>query len=239
LILLSQLTLVRCYRLNKPCHPKESTRHRNSKSSAVHKTTRLEQKLDGLVSLIKSGALSSTANISPQALSSLDNPTPNVTSMHTNTPDYIQPPRSSLLGAIEADTSETSSKTSTADSTRQSYEPSEIEAEKSLEYFRTYKSRSFPFVHISSTITASHLKQERPFLWLCIMSITSRSSLQQRELGSRIREVFAQEVVVQLNRNMDLLLGILAFIGWYVIISAGNLMRPDANRSSQGERPAP
>ncbi|KIW35297.1 uncharacterized protein PV07_02000 [Cladophialophora immunda] len=137
--------------------------------------------------------------------------------MDTNTPGYVQSLGVSLLDVIDAGTLETSSTTPTTDGTRASYEPSQAEAEEFLASFRTYKSRCFPFVHIPSTTTASHLKQERPFLWLCIMSIASKSTSQQRLLGSRIRHLIAQEVVVQLNRNMDLLLGILAFIGWATV----------------------
>ncbi|OQV07342.1 hypothetical protein CLAIMM_11793 [Cladophialophora immunda] len=208
----------RCYRLNKQCRPIESIRRRNPKRRAVNKTARLEQKLDGLVSLIKSGALSSTVDISPQATRSLDDPLPRGSiNMDTNTPGYVQSLGVSLLGVIDAGTLETSSTTPTTDGTRASYEPSQAEAEEFLASFRTYKSRCFPFVHIPSTTTASHLKQERPFLWLCIMSIASKSTSQQRLLGSRIRHLIAQEVVVQLNRNMDLLLGILAFIGWATV----------------------
>ncbi|KAF2807184.1 uncharacterized protein BDZ99DRAFT_500451 [Mytilinidion resinicola] len=208
----------RCHRLNKQCRPIEAIRRRNPKRPAVNKTARLEQKLDGLVSLIKSGALSSTVDISPQDMRSLGNTTPRGTiNMDTVTPDYIQPLGGSLLGVTDAGTLENSSTTPTTDSIRASYEPSQVEAEQYLASFRTYKSRGFPFVHIPSTTTASHLKQERPFLWLCIMSIASNSTLQQRLLGSRIRQFIAQEMVVQLNRNMDLLLGILTFIGWATI----------------------
>lgn len=220
----------------------------------MNKTARLEQKLDGLVSLIKSGALSTTADMSPQAMRSQDKPAPRATTkMNRNTPGYIQPLEGSLLGVIDAGALDTSSTTPTTDSSRTPYEPFQVEAEEFLASFQSHKLRGFPFVHIPSTTTASHLKQERPFLWLCIMSISSNSTLQQRLLGSEIRQFVAQEVVVQLNKNIDLLLGILAFIGWYVIISTVNLqpaqtdvqpyvinlMQPDTDHPSQGHRPNP
>jgi hypothetical protein len=50
------------------------------------------------------------------------------------------------------------------------------------------------------------------------MAVGSKSKSQQQVLGSKIRQKIAQELVVQSEKNIDLLLGILAFIGWYGVI---------------------
>ncbi len=94
-------------------------------------------------------------------------------------------------------------------------EPSPFEAEEYLTAFRTHKSKYFPFLYIPSTITAQQLHQQRPFLWLCIMTISSRSTSQQQVLGSRVRDKLAQEMLLKSERSIDLLLGLLAYIGWY------------------------
>ena len=74
--------------------------------------------------------------------------------------------------------------------------PSPVEAELYLTTFHTYKAKYFPFVYIPSTTTAQQLRQERPFLWLCIMMIASRSTSQQQVLGSQIQHVVAHEMLV-------------------------------------------
>ena len=96
-------------------------------------------------------------------------------------------------------------------------EPSPIEAEEYLINFQTHKSIYFPFIHISPTTSAQELQLDRPFLWLCIMAVGSKSTSQQQFLGSRIRQTIALEMVVQSARNIDLLLGLLVFIGWHGI----------------------
>ncbi|MCJ1399412.1 hypothetical protein MMC11_002614 [Xylographa trunciseda] len=93
-------------------------------------------------------------------------------------------------------------------------EPSLVEAEEYLLNFQTYKSKYFPFIYIPASTSAQQLRQERPFLWLGIMTVGSKSTSQQQRLGSRIRQTIAQEMVVQSAKNVDLLLGLLAFIGW-------------------------
>jgi hypothetical protein len=171
----------RCYRLKRECRAPKSIRHRGRKKPTITKTARLEEKLDGLVSLIKAGTPASAIAESPRIPPSLDNPT----------------------------------RYGTVDHTSSSYEPSPIEAEECLTHFRTYKSRYFPFVHIPSTTSAKQLQQERPFLWLCIMTVSSKSASQQQVLDRKLRQTIAQEMIFLSTQNVDLLLGLLAFLGWY------------------------
>lgn len=96
-------------------------------------------------------------------------------------------------------------------------EPSPVVAEEYLATFHTYKSKYFPFVYIPPTTTAPQLRQERPFLWLCIMTIASRSTSQQQVLGNKVRDTLAQEMLLKSEQSIDLLLGLLAYIGWYGI----------------------
>lgn len=98
---------------------------------------------------------------------------------------------------------------------RDVYEPSPVEAEDYIINFKTCKSKYFPFVYIPSTTSAQHLRQERPFLWFSVMTVGSKSTSQQQVLGSKIRQMIAQEMVVQSEKNVDLLTGLLIFIGWY------------------------
>lgn len=65
--------------------------------------------------------------------------------------------------------------------------------------------------------SAEELQRKRPFLWLNIRALTCKSSVQQAALGQRIREIIGQQVLGQSDRTMDLLLGLLGFLGWYVL----------------------
>lgn len=49
------IDVVRCHRLNKDCHPSATVRGRPPRRARVSKITQLEEKLDGLVSLLKVG----------------------------------------------------------------------------------------------------------------------------------------------------------------------------------------
>jgi len=94
-------------------------------------------------------------------------------------------------------------------------EPRPVEAAEYLINFQTYKSKQLPFLYIPSTIRAQQLRHERPFLYMCIMAVSSKSTSQQQALVRKIRQTVAQEIVVQCESNIDLLLGLLIFIGWY------------------------
>ena len=224
--------MVRCRRLNQECRPAEKVRHRSPRKPAVSKTARLEEKLDGLVSLIKAGAQSGQVTTSPYATVAIDDFTlTGNTRINANTSTQSQSeraliPSSSndcihnvpvLTPATEYSTGSSCS-LPPSDFRDPGGEPSPVEAEEYLINFRTYKLKYFPFIYIPSTTRAQQLRQERPFLCLCIMAVCSKSTSQQQLLGSKIRQKIAHELVVQSERNIDLLLGILAFIGWYGVI---------------------
>ena len=95
------------------------------------------------------------------------------------------------------------------------YEPTVSEAQGYLDVFTTKQVKYFPFVNILPDTTAEQLRQERPFLWLCIMAISTKIIAQQQALNKRIRDLIAQRLLLESEHSLDLLLGLLAFIGWY------------------------
>ncbi|KAK7755170.1 hypothetical protein SLS62_002985 [Diatrype stigma] len=97
-------------------------------------------------------------------------------------------------------------------------------AEECLQFFRDNHLRFFPFVYISPETTAEELQKKRPFLWLNIRTLTCKSSVQQAALGHRIREIIGQQVLGQSDRTMDLLLGLLGFLGWGMVQAMGRPM---------------
>ncbi|KAI1801524.1 hypothetical protein F4811DRAFT_459927 [Daldinia bambusicola] len=207
----------RCHRLNRECRPGESIRRRNHKRPAVAKTKKaaqLEEKLDGLISLIKTGASGGSVVASPLLPVSTAISPPN-SNAHTelNTHPYRQLGRGSPSTTSDNNTQSIPDLTADSDCFS-SYKPSIADAEECLSNFRTDKLKYFPFINITSKMTANQLRRERPFLWLCIMAISSKSSLQQQILSRKIRQMVAQEMIIGSTKSMDLLLGILAFIGW-------------------------
>ncbi|KAK9366602.1 hypothetical protein V1509DRAFT_641574 [Lipomyces kononenkoae] len=88
------------------------------------------------------------------------------------------------------------------------------DADKYLEDFRTKKLEYFAFLPIHPDTSSEKLRQERPFLWLCIMAISCPSISDQIRLGNGIRQIVSQKVVINGERNLDLLLGIMIFVGW-------------------------
>ncbi|KAJ5107724.1 hypothetical protein N7456_004399 [Penicillium angulare] len=89
-----------------------------------------------------------------------------------------------------------------------------LQSEEYLAHFLTFKLQYFPFIRIPLEMSSEQLRIERPFLWPCIMSISTKSTAQQNEISLNVRQIVAQEMVVKSEKSIDLLLGILGFIGW-------------------------
>jgi hypothetical protein len=92
-------------------------------------------------------------------------------------------------------------------------EDSMVEANSFLNTFRNEMSPFFPFITLPPLITAQELRQQRPFLFLCIKAVTSRNTNQQLELGKTIMKQLAERMFVNGERNLDLLLGVLTYVG--------------------------
>ena len=95
-----------------------------------------------------------------------------------------------------------------------SYLPTPEQAEENLDIFRNQMLRFFPFVYISPATTARELREQRPFFWFAIQTLTCTAVSQQLAMGDAIKSHLAQKIVVENERSMDLLLGLLAFMGW-------------------------
>ena len=210
-----------------------AVRRRNPKKPTASKSARLEEKLDGLVSLLKAGAQSDAIATDSQAIAATydsthdssvrtnDKSSPyNQTDIRSTTSvldDQLHNPPVLTPGNIESQGTLSNSSPSPL---RDTVEPTPLEAEQCLTIFRTHKTEYFPFIHIPPTTTAKQLRQERPFLWLCIMMVASRSTSQQQGLGNKVRDKLAQEMVIKSEQNIDLLLGLLAYVGWYGTINS-------------------
>ncbi|KAL6718431.1 hypothetical protein ACLMJK_004521 [Lecanora helva] len=229
--------------------PSETNRKRRSVNRhSSSKVERLEEKLDGLVTLLTSSAQSTQTGhavdrdavasdefrnqLTPESLQSLAS-TPRHSETHASRvtlpanadaeKDIRYCPGSGIslhVPVISPETSYTASGTRSATyhtphtSSSLNFEPSMQEAEEYLKAFMNTYSTYLPFTGLSQLTTAQELRQQRPFLWLCIMMITTKSSEQQRVLGREVRLTIGREILIEGKNNFDLLLGLLVFAGW-------------------------
>lgn len=94
------------------------------------------------------------------------------------------------------------------------YQPSAHEAEQNLETFRKYMLVFFPFVHIPQAMTARQLQQQYPFFWYNIMAITCKNADRQLLMSDVVRKYIAQKMMIENEKSMDLLWGLMTFMSW-------------------------
>ncbi|KFA62819.1 hypothetical protein S40285_03813 [Stachybotrys chlorohalonatus IBT 40285] len=199
----------RCHRLGKECHPMTTTRKRISKKAATSRTAQLEEKLDDLVSILRASQQPGQQSTSP-VLSGLPS------SAFTSRLDSLAMAATAAPPQPRPDTGvipQHTPKATDYDDPDRIPEPSLEEAEARLMKFRTWL-RNFPFMHIGPDVTARKLQREQPFLWLCIANTTSISVREQRLLRERVRREIAEKIVINQERSMELLLGLLAYTTW-------------------------
>jgi hypothetical protein len=185
----------------------------------------LEEKLDGLAALLKSKqdiglsakppALSSTTSSLPSVnLSDQDLIVSSVEPVELNGSNHMSPDLScckplpfqfsSTFNGLESGSSNES-------------EPSVDEGNALLEIFRNHTSSYFPFISVPKSMSAQELRQERPFLYLSILAITSTDYSKQMEFGKLIVKQMFERIFVNGERNLDLLLGVITSAAWFVL----------------------
>ena len=89
-------------------------------------------------------------------------------------------------------------------------------ADRRLETFRRDFINYFPFVVVPPTVSVEALRSDNPFLFLCIMAVTSFEDPKlQRRLGQEIKKQICDRLVMGHEVSMDLLQGLLVFVAWY------------------------
>ncbi|KAK8017637.1 Zn2/Cys6 DNA-binding protein [Apiospora rasikravindrae] len=233
-----------CQRLKKECTPAPNVRKRKPKTqTSTSKRARIEEKLDDLVSLLQSQnaakALtdlggSGRTNVSSPASHSWPPPASvdadgELSCTGSGLPAAGLPPcpmpgpevsglRGSGLPPHNASSYDTpESLTDAADIGGLSY----AEAEVVLQTFRTKRLRHFPILYLPPEMTAQDLWRERPFLWLVVRAVCSRSVKEQNVLADRIRQTIARRTIVDCDCDLDMLQGLLVFLGWCAYFSYG------------------
>jgi hypothetical protein len=76
-------------------------------------------------------------------------------------------------------------------------------------------------MYLPAETNVDEVQRQRPFLWLNIQAVCERSPSKKSELGTRIRETLATKVLVEGERSIDLLLGLLVFMSWAFYFTRG------------------
>lgn len=91
-----------------------------------------------------------------------------------------------------------------------------VSADRKLEIFRRDFINYFPFVVVPPTVSVEALRHDNPFLFLCIMAVTSSEDpILQRRLGKEVKKQICDRLVMGHEASMDLLQGLLVFVAWY------------------------
>ncbi|KAL4908420.1 hypothetical protein BDW74DRAFT_175102 [Aspergillus multicolor] len=83
-----------------------------------------------------------------------------------------------------------------------------------LDAFRTHRLQFLPLIYIPITTTAGDLKREAPFLWRCISAVECKDTTRQAALCVGIRELAGKRLLLDCDRSLDLLQGILVYLAW-------------------------
>lgn len=94
------------------------------------------------------------------------------------------------------------------------YQPSAHEAEQNLDTFRKCMLVFLPFVHIPQAMTARQLQQQYPFFWYSIMATACKNADRQLLMSDVIKKYIAQKMVIENEKSMDLLWGLMTFMSW-------------------------
>lgn len=78
-----------------------------------------------------------------------------------------------------------------------------------------HRNACFPFVALSEDATAETMCKEWPFLLLSILVVSSSGDpVLQRSLDERFRKVLATRIVMQGEKSLDYVRGILVYLAW-------------------------
>ncbi|KIX02452.1 uncharacterized protein Z518_08393 [Rhinocladiella mackenziei CBS 650.93] len=204
-------TCQRCHRLKKECTtPVPVPRKRRNKSTRV---SQLEQRLDTLTSLLttRGGANEIPDPPNPSL------PTPPVSSTnerrslndfnHGPDPDaWVNPCKAPPIKQTLREEADEFFHTPLAP----------VMEEKLFSHFRTEMSQYFPFVVVPPDATAVAFKEGKPFLFRCCVTAACHPDPHvQRQLVEELLRYLGDRMLLNSERSLDLLQGVLVLIAWY------------------------
>lgn len=195
-----------------------------------NRVAKLEEKLDGLVTLLKSTQENtSTTPQQPRTSSTPSKPSPPVIP-NVDHQETIEE-RNAISHSLTLPTSSTQEDVPIPPKV---YAPLLVTAVPNLtlnhspltgrdeededELLRIFKSEicpKFPFATVSESVRAEDLRRDRPYFHASIVAAATRNSAKQTEIWKWLIQQLTERMFHNGERNIDLLLGVLTFLTWY------------------------
>ncbi|RGP73280.1 hypothetical protein FSPOR_2239 [Fusarium sporotrichioides] len=206
----------RCERLVKNC-TEQVHRPRKKRTVKPSRTAQIEERLNGLVNLLKAGGLTN-ADLATDTTCIPTEVDPHVT-------DQQKPSSKESESSFTFNTQGWS-----IPDTYNSYAPPQCicrqisgevppppgSDQELLNLYRKEFQALNPFVIIPSGVTAAKLREMRPFLMASIRMVTSNRSLRSmRAQMYHLMKHVADHMLIRSERSLDLLLGIIVIVTWY------------------------
>ncbi|KAK6076042.1 hypothetical protein SCUP234_07542 [Seiridium cupressi] len=218
----------RCHRLGKHCEPGAANRKRRAPSPQHSRdppapppplvpASRLEDKLDDLVTLLRC-QVEKQAQVSQPTPQSTLGTTPSSSGITTN-PATIERHPEVLVDTVHntlqllRPSSPSPLRSPIMEDISLHHIPEAV-ADEQLATFRRAFLPMFPFVHIGATMKSGELRNVKPFLWLNIMALATKSVSQQFAMEETIWHIISQRIVAQHFADIDILLGVVCFASW-------------------------
>ncbi|KAH6850201.1 hypothetical protein B0I37DRAFT_352715 [Chaetomium sp. MPI-CAGE-AT-0009] len=94
--------------------------------------------------------------------------------------------------------------------------PQGEEAEAFLELYRERMNHLFPFAIVPPHLDSAQMREQRPFFWKAVMLEASLfDGRRQVAMGDELLREISEAAFIRPQSNLDLLQGLLVFIGWY------------------------
>ncbi|KAH7394994.1 hypothetical protein DE146DRAFT_67273 [Phaeosphaeria sp. MPI-PUGE-AT-0046c] len=93
--------------------------------------------------------------------------------------------------------------------------------DQELQKFQDYHMSYFPFFFLPPGMTAEQLRKEKPLLTSAIQVVCNKAFAEQSELSKTLRSTIALQLMVDGERNVDLLLSLIACVTWSIYFTAG------------------
>lgn len=192
------------------------------------RTAQLEERLNGLVNILKASGDLSKANLSSEQLDiqlrAATSTIPNKsTATKSRSPAPPQEPNSRDKNnssdnpwAVPADYNSCAPVSCICRVEDGESPPPPDSDEALLQLYRSELQPLLPFVVIPATVSAAALASERPFLMAAIRMATSfRSPRSMRAQMYYLVKEMSERAIIQSERSLDLLLGLEVMLGWY------------------------
>ncbi|KAF1955828.1 hypothetical protein CC80DRAFT_548896 [Byssothecium circinans] len=205
----------RCYRIGKDCQPATFVRKRSARRqiASSNRTSKLEDKLDSLVTLLQ--AQHAAPNPAIATVPSAVPTEPQLNSLPTRPSHGSQQPAigGSCLkhfgrGPIPTPPTTTSSTSPASDS----FQPLPPDPEETFDLFRTRFLPYFPMMHLDKP--AEQFQRERPLTFKAISICSDTSWKRQCEAGQLFREEIGKRAIVDAERSLDLILACQVSMVW-------------------------